>query len=197
MIDLARLPNCQKDERLVYFLRRHPITLLSLVLGYIAFLLFPFIGFGVLAAGYPNIVKDPALFPVIVIGVSLFLLFGWLVLFQIFLDYYLDVWVVTNHRIVNISQSGLFNRQTSELRLYRIQDATASITGPLHTVLDFGKVEIQTAGEQSRFVFEDVSHPQEITKTILQLAEHDRSKNIDAFVDEYDVGEGGQKKTHV
>ncbi len=187
MIDLARLPGCQQDEKLVYFLRRHPITLLSLFFGYGAFFFLPIVSFILARDAESAFLTDPVLLPLVVLGASLFLMLMWLFLFQAFLDYYLDIWVVTNHRIVNIAQSGLFHRQVSELRLYRIQDATASIGGPLRTILNFGKVEIQTAGENSRFVFEDIPEPQEVTKTILQLAEHDRSSNIGAFVDEYDI----------
>ncbi len=186
MIDIRHLPNCKADERLVYFLRRHLITLSGVFMGYVAFFLVPVIGFLVLNTARPDIVSDPALFPLIIGVGSIVLLFMWLFLFQLFLDYYLDIWVVTNHRIVNITQSGLFHRKVAELRLYRIQDASASIGGFLHTLLNFGTVEIQTAGEQSHFVFHDIPDPQEVTKTILQLVEQDRAQNMEAAFDDFE-----------
>ena len=186
MIDIRRLPNCKADERLVYFLRRHPITLTGLVMGLAAYALFPIAGYWLLESSRPELLADPFYTPLVVMGVSIFMLFSWLFLFQAFLDYYLDIWVVTNHRIVNITQSGLFHREVSELRLYRVQDATASIGGPLRTLLNFGTVEIQTAGEQSHFVFKDIPDPQGVTKTILHLVEEDRAKNMEAAFEDFE-----------
>ena len=45
--------------------------------------------------------------------------------FRAWLDYYLDIWVITDERIVNIEQKGLFSREISTQQLYRIQDVTA------------------------------------------------------------------------
>lgn len=186
MIDIRRLPNCKADERLVYFLRKHPITLLGLAFGLLAFIALPIVAAWLLQAQRPELLEDPVIMPIIAMGGSIFLLFSWLFLFQAFLDYYLDIWVVTNHRIINITQSGLFHRKVSELRLYRVQDATASIGGFLHTLLNFGTVEIQTAGEQSHFVFKDIPDPQSVTKTILHLVEEDRAKNMEAAFDDFE-----------
>lgn len=199
MIDLKHLPNCLPDEKFVYFLRRHPITLLNVMFGYVAILLLPFIAYSVIQYAFPDVFVDPAIFPLIILGGSAFFLFCWLFLFQAFLDYYLDVWIVTNHRIVNITQSGLFHRQISELRLYRIQDATASLNGFLHTFLNFGQIEIQTAGEKARFVFEDIPRPQEVAKRILQLAELDRSESISDAIEELDIQGDRQRelKRHI
>lgn len=195
MIDIRHLPNCKADERLVYFLRRHPITLLGVFMGYGAFFILPVLGLWMLNAARPDIISDPVYFPIIVAVSSIVLLFMWLFLFQLFLDYYLDIWVVTNHRIVNITQSGLFHRKVAELRLYRVQDASASIGGFLHTLLNFGTVEIQTAGEQSHFVFHDIPDPQSVTKTILHLVEEDRAKNMEAAFDDFEE-QGWKRRDH-
>lgn len=187
MLDIKHLPNCLPDERFIYFLRKHPVTLTGIFLGYVAIFAMPFIAFSILSLTFPDVLSDPIIFPLIILAGSMFFLFCWLFLFQAFLDYYLDVWVVTNHRIINITQSGLFHRQVSELRLYRIQDATASLNGFLHTFLNFGQIEIQTAGEKARFVFEDIPHPQEVAKHILQLAEKDRTESISGAIEELDI----------
>lgn len=192
MIDIQHLPNCRSDEKLVYFLRRHPITLTGVIIGYILLLLLPIAAFTILQINWPQLVADPVFFPLLVLAGSLFFLFCWLFLFQAFLDYYLDIWIVTNHRIINMSQTGLFHREVAELRLYRVQDASASVRGFLATVLGFGRIEIQTAGEHAHFVFEDIPHPQEISKTILQLAEKDRSESIGDVVEELELESGKQ-----
>lgn len=185
MIDLHHLPNPIPDEQLVYFLRRHPISLLGISVGTILILASPWIGYWYLLTFQPALLNDAIVFPFLALGSSAFLLFTWMFLFQNFLDYYLDMWIVTNRRVLNIEQTGLFSRTVSELRMYRIQNVTATITGVLHTILDYGNVEIETAGEKLRFVFEDVPHPNRVAKTILELAEEDRKDHLDTAVEEF------------
>lgn len=184
MFDLNHLPNQIPGEKIVHFLRRHPITLLPIIFGYLVIILIPLIGFSYLFAYEPAIMNDPVLFPVIVLISSIVFLYAWLILFQMFMDYYLDIWIVTTRRILNVEHTGLFNRVVSELRLYRIQDVTAQINGFLHTVLNFGFLEIQTAGEKTRFVFEEISNPMSVSKSILELAEIDRKEHLDETVEE-------------
>lgn len=179
MLDLHNLPNAIPEEKLVYFLRRHPITLLSVIFGYLLLLASPFLVFGYLGRFQPELLANPSFQAVLIFGGSAFFLFSWLFLFQLFLDYYLDSWIVTTRRIINIEQNGLFGRTVSELRLYRIQDVTATVNGFTKTMFNFGEVEIQTAGEHERFMFEEISQPNEVAKKILELSECDRKDHID------------------
>jgi len=195
MLDPRHLPNEIPGEQVVYFLRRHPITILNLFFGYVAILIAPFIVFGYLFFYQTTIIEDSRLFPAIIFAGSLFFLFCWLFLFQAFIDYYLDMWIVTNKRILNIEQTGLFNRRVSELRLYRIQDVTATVNGALHTVFNYGDVEIQTAGEKERFMFEDVPNPNQVSKAVLQLAEIDRREHLDEAVEDFGMPDPDAKKT--
>ena len=55
MIDLHRLPNPVRDEKVIHVLRRHPITLFAWFLGVIFTLLGPFIVWAIIAYGNPLI----------------------------------------------------------------------------------------------------------------------------------------------
>lgn len=105
----------------------------------------------------------------LVMGVSLVYLFLLLSFLHAWVDYYLDFWIVSNRRIVNIEQHGLFSRVMSELYLDKVQDVTVEVHGPLATMLRFGDVHIQTAGENPRFLFDDVPEPYKIAQTIMEL----------------------------
>ena len=98
----------------------------------------------------------------------------WFFFFPQFVDYYLDAWVITNDRIVNVEQQGLFARTVSELDLYKIQDVTSEVRGLIPTLFNYGNVHVQTAGTQERFVFEQVPNPHEIRKRIMVLVDEDR-----------------------
>jgi hypothetical protein len=98
-----------------------------------------------------------------------FLIFIWFYAFLAWIDYYLDVWIITDQRIVNIEQNGLFARQVSELEFSSIQDVTTEVTGFIPTVLNFGDVYVQTAGERERFVFEQVPDPYAIKGIVMEM----------------------------
>ena len=105
----------------------------------------------------------------IVLSASSYYLFIWLFFFHHWIDYYLDVWVVTDQRIVNIEQNGLFSRTIAEVNIEKIQDVTSEAKGKLATLLKFGDVHIQTAAEEKRFIFSEVPNPREVAKTITEL----------------------------
>lgn len=98
------------------------------------------------------------------LGILALLLYG-------FVDYYLDIYVVTDRRIVDIRQNGFFRREISELYLREVQDVNAKVLGFFPTVLHFGEVIIQTAGEIDNFIFHGVPHPYQISKIIVDLHE--------------------------
>ena len=100
----------------------------------------------------------------------------WTVMFYEWTDYYLDVWIITNERIINIEQQGLFSRIISEQRLFRIQDVTSEVTGVLPTIFKYGNVYVQTAAEKERFSFEQIPDPNGVRDIIIKLAEVDRER---------------------
>ncbi len=69
-------------------------------------------------------------------------------LFLMWMDYYLDMWIITNERIIDVEQRGLFNRHIAEIPLQHVQDVTIEVRGIIETFLKFGTIRIQTAGER-------------------------------------------------
>lgn len=190
MLDLKHLPGSSpsQQEQTKAILRRHWVTLISLAVSFVLVLFLPLIVISGIQFISPSFFDDPTRTTLLILGLSIFFLYAWLFLFQNYIDYHLDVWIVTDHRILNIEQHGLFARTVSELRLYRVQDVTAEVKGFLHTMLDFGDVFIQTAGEKERFQFEDIPHPNQVAKMILDLAEEDRKDELGEAVEEFQTG---------
>lgn len=119
----------------------------------------------------------PKVFPVMGSGeFRLFFLFAenvftlalWIMAFLIWIDYYFDVWIITSERIINVEQKGMFSRRVSELSYAKIQDITTEVLGFLPSMLNYGDVYVQTAGEQERFIFRTVSDPYHIKNLIAQ-----------------------------
>jgi len=171
-----QIPNRQKDEKLVLFLRRHIIVLLGRWLLYIFLGLIPVILYFLLSYFQPQLLASKTIYPFLFLLASVYYLYITLFMFSAFIDYYLDVWIVTDQRIINIEQRGLFNREIAEQGLDRIQDVSGIQKGVLQTFFSFGDVHIQTAGEVQKFVFSQIAHPFDVVKTINDIVEKKERK---------------------
>lgn len=91
----------------------------------------------------------------------------WMMAFTAWTDYYLDVWTITNKRIIAVDQRGLFNRSISSFRLERLQDLNIHINGIIATALNFGTLEAETASRDDSFIIHGVPRPRDI-KALIQ-----------------------------
>lgn len=171
MLSKKYLPHQEPNEQTILFLRRHWFVALKTILFFaiialLPFLLFYFLQNGADLSSYSNI---KAAF--LILGASTYYLFIWLFFCHAMLDFYLDIWIVTNKRIISIEQEGLFARTIAEQRLSRVQDVTSEVKGMFPTFLNYGEVHIQTAGEITRFIFKQVPNAREVAKQIIILAD--------------------------
>lgn len=174
MLHLDHLPNSKPGEKTILFLRRHWLGVVKLMLFTSIAAVAPIAITWLLGQTMPNLLGSAAGDAVASIFLSMYYLAIVTFFFQTFIDYYLDVWIVTTERLINIEQHGLFNRTASEMHIALVQDVTAEVRGVLHTFLDYGHVHIQSAGTKKRFLFKHVAHPEQVRNTILRLAEEDR-----------------------
>lgn len=126
----------------------------------------------------------------IAFGRNLFFMFIWIIFFVIWVDYYLDVWIITDKRIINIEQRGLFARVVSELELEKIQDITTDVRGIIPTFFNYGNLFVQTAAEKERFVFRHIPDPYSVKDLVMKLQKKSEEKEENEF------GELISKKIH-
>ncbi len=91
-----------------------------------------------------------------------------------FVNYYLDLLIITNDRLLHIEQEGIFARTISEVDLYKIQDITSTIDGFFPSMFNYGDLLIQTAGAVEKFSIVSIPKPESLRQKILDLAEEDR-----------------------
>jgi len=168
----------------MFALRRHWIVPVTITLIFLAVVAIVAVLYFVVLPVYPGLFGSELAQALFAIGASTLALGIWLLYFNSLIDYYLDVWVVTNERIIIMEQKGLFSRTIAELKLYRIQDVKAEIHGVLSTILDYGEITVQTAGEEAHFEFKQIPKPYEVSREILELVEQDREKHLDEFKSE-------------
>lgn len=166
------VPHRKENEDIILLLRRHPFIILSKIFFWGLVAVMPIALYLILGDVLLPLFLNEYIYPIIILFTSIYYLYIWLFTFHSFVDYYLDVWIVTNRRIINVEQNGLLNRVISEQELDRIQDVTSETRGLASTLLNYGTVYVQTAGEHPRFTFEQVPNPTEVAQRVIKLVEH-------------------------
>lgn len=95
----------------------------------------------------------------------------WMGIFTAISNYYLDVWTVTNKRLVIVDQVTFFNRKTASFRLERIQDIHVSVDGIIATFFNFGTLEVHTASGDQTFLETMLPDPQNLKALIFKAVD--------------------------
>lgn len=154
----------EPNEEILMLIRRHWFALFRHVAIIAALFLIPSFFFtfvdlaGKLGAETQSIINF--VFSLYILGLMLYAFIVWT-------DYYLDVWIITNQRLVDIEQMGLFHRTISEIPMSRIQNVTLEIPGFIQTLLRFGNIRVETAS-QSAFVIRDAPNMYKAKDLILK-----------------------------
>jgi|SRR3989344_621415 len=158
----------REGENILSIYRRHGFILAAEVVPIVLFA-FVLVGVGFFAIGQlpDEIVPLRAL---VALGILLFLHLFWIALFVILADFFLDVWVLTDQRVIAIEQRGLFARTVSEFDLSRIQDVTIEVHGIIPTMLNYGNLIVRTASEHENFIFKQVWRPNEIKDALIHAS---------------------------
>ena len=165
-------------EKVIYVLHRDPITFVPQVVLFLILAIIPFIGYTFLNNYFPDILTGAISYPLVVLSASIFYLSIILFLYTEFTIFYLDISIVTNDRIVEIEQLGLFSRTISELELFRIQDVTSEVNGLFPSLFHYGNVFIKTASENNNIIFHNIRNPEQIREELIKLAHEDRKFHI-------------------
>lgn len=184
MISLKALPNQEHGEVTVLFLRRYWIDLAVALLFSAALLAVPIAIYLVFDYSGISVIGHPFWGPTSILLLSTYLLVVAVITMAQITDYFLDMWIVTNERIINIEQRGLFARSVSEMRLNQVQDITSHTQGFLETFLTYGDVTIQTAGEKLQFHFKNIDNPDDVKLAIARLVSECKKRHGDATLEQ-------------
>lgn len=165
MTDTKKLfPEQRDDEEVQFIFRRHIIAMrkgfyllaIPFVISSLPFLLIP---------------DQLWLFWVAMGGLAV----GGLLFFYHWIGWYYSIFIVTDHRIQQTSQSGFFGKSVIDLSLSKIQNISYNIPGFTGEILGFGTIVIQTyVGD---LVIDKVEHPDKIY-TKLQQVLQDNEKRV-------------------
>lgn len=155
------------DEKILLLRRKHWLPLALEALPLIAAAILPFLIFGIAGALPPKTVQIiTASLPYYFFFAALWLLVLWVVFSAAWTNYYLDLLLVTDKRIITIEQIGIFARNTAETKLQHIQDIKFEIKGFFPSLFRYGDIHIQTAAESREFTAYKIPRPQAVCELV-------------------------------
>lgn len=172
------------EEQLLLLVRRHIITNWKWVLIALLMLMVPagFEYFPGISALPPNFqLMTRVLWYLLVIAVIL----------EGFLNWYFDVFIVTDERIIDIDFKNLIYKNVTSTKLENIEDVTYSVSGAVPSLLDYGNVLIQTAGAgmviaagdtRPTIEISSTPHPSRVTKLINELLIQEEQEKLEGRV---------------
>lgn len=162
--------NQEKDEKILLFLRRHPITNISWLIPSLLLLILPLI-LTLFAPFLERFFLSPILLPgnYLTILLIFYYLFVFNYMFISFISWFYNIGIVTQKRVIDIDYSDIVHRYISFTKLSLIEDVTYRQTGFIRSLFNFGDVFVQTAGTHPNFEFLSVPQPSKATHIIQEL----------------------------
>jgi len=157
-------------EKLIKVFRKHWFVIFTESLLFLVIILLPaiLIAAGIITTG---LTLSPIITAILWVLGSAWVLAMWVAFFIVYTDYYLDVWVLTDQRLIDIDQKGLFAREVATLSLDKIQDVTTKQSGIFPTILGYGNVHLQSAGTEREFIMCYVRHPKQVRDILMEQQE--------------------------
>lgn len=173
--DNIRFVAKDSNERIVLFLRRHPITNLGWII------------ISVLMFAAPSVLSSFPILSFLPDNFRFIAILGWYMIsvafaFESFLNWFFSVFIVTDERIFDVDFINLIYREISEANIDQIQDVTTKMGGVVRTMFNYGDVYIQTASEIPRIEFEAVPHPDKVAKILRELRVEEEQEKIEGRV---------------
>jgi hypothetical protein len=159
------------DEEVLFVFRKHPLIMRKgILIGMICMLVGPLYTLILTYARPENSPSMTFFFMSLLISMGIGLIF----VFPYWIGWYYSLFIVTDQRLIQITQKGLFHRSVVDLGLQQIQMVNYQISGLQQTLLGFGTIMMQTyVGD---LVIHDIHQPAKIQKKLLNIL---RQEGID------------------
>jgi hypothetical protein len=154
-----------KDEHIILFLRKHPITQLPWILSSLILIGIPLFLIPLVKTAFP--IAIPANYGVILYAFYYLIVFAYMLVN--FILWYYNVNMVTSQRVVDIDFAYLLVQEMSATRITQIEDVTIQTIGVFSALFDYGNVIIQTAGADPNIEFLSVPKPEQVSQIIIRL----------------------------
>ena len=86
-----------------------------------------------------------------------------------FLNWFFNVGIVTNKRVIDINYFNVLYKEITVARLDKIQEVTIKSGGYIEAFFDYGTIFIETAGTEANVEFTSVPKPAKVVQIINNL----------------------------
>lgn len=93
--------------------------------------------------------------------------------------WYFNVFLITNQRIIDFDQKGLFEKTVSESMYDKIQDVSFKKKGIFSTLMNYGNIVIQTAGNNANLEIRNIFQPEKVQGVITEIQKESFQKEKD------------------
>jgi uncharacterized membrane protein YdbT with pleckstrin-like domain len=164
----------QFDDEVVQFVfRRHPIVLRKALLVLLVLLTVSMLPYTFFPSNF-------GLLYLILVG----LVIGLIIFMYSWMGWFFSLFIVSDQRLIQITQKGFFRRNLVELSLDKIQNVNYEIDGLQASLLHYGRIVIQTfVGD---LILEPIHHPVEIHR---KLSHSIRGRDSRSLEEEEDADE--------
>lgn len=101
----------------------------------------------------------------------LFTMMFCLFLYIEWLNHELDMYIVTNNRIIGVEQISFLNRKVTECNLGQVQEVNSETKGFFANVLNYGTIYIQTAGSSANLKMDFAPDPLQSSRKVLNIVD--------------------------
>ena len=163
-------PTMNGEECQLCEIKKHPI---GIIMVYIQGAIGVIIAFGLLFFLIPQVLPDFSRSQHSLLVVAAVIVTALISLFLTIATklYYASKLNVTDQKLTQTYQQGLFKRQVSRLAMANVEDVSAEKNGILATIFNFGTLKIETAGEEENFHFSYCPRPDYYAKLVLDARE--------------------------
>jgi membrane protein YdbS with pleckstrin-like domain len=156
-------------ETIEAVLRRHVFNML-VPFGWSVVMLVPIL-LSVLSLSALGLITVPAIKASLWMFGGLYVVFVLSFLMMQWLFWYLDAWILTQERLIDIQLVTFFNRRISQVTFVQIQDVRITVQGTLASIFGFGDIKVQTAGKESFFELKSIPNARKWAERLSDLSE--------------------------
>ncbi len=145
-----------EDEEVLMVFHRHPVVMRK---GLISMLVGLLIGM-LPSLRWPEDLNNLWFAPIGMAVGSIYLFYEWV-------GWNYSVFIITDQRLIQITQKGFFNRSVVDIGLDKIQNINFQVSGVQETLLGFGTILVQTfVGD---LVMDKIHHPAKVQEHIVKI----------------------------
>lgn len=158
----------EADEKLVLFLRQHPIVNVPWILVSLFALLAPILFIQLdLFFGIGFFTRVPL--GIFMGGLIIYylLILGYVV--EQFLHWYFNIYIVTNIHLLDVDFDSILYRRITEVNIKDVESVKSKLVGVFASLFNYGDVKVETAAARQEIDFIKVPQPDFVADTIQDL----------------------------